>query len=1152
MKKVVRILILLLVSVSAVLIAASCGKDCFCDKRREGSVPAYASDASSLYVRNDPSVPGGCMYSNNGVDFYQLTGDPVVFVNTYCSGLPEDELFYLYFGEEGSPICTLSTITITRNTIAEIYLFDIYASSIDPLDPEYAEKIAGSSAIAILGSSDLTIRKGDIATDGARAITHQSAGTLVIDSSEYQLTGYDTRIRSASPVATILIEDIMSDSEAYLQYGGSVFNSSDDPGASVVLNASGRNIYVYGGILAAMPSAHPEEEDYIGYGFSNVIRNLSDGSIHIEELQPEKWIFIASSNTRTGVISLNAGAEGNILLSAAGAEIVNRNTDVLAADTAYTVFSPGTGNIILVACDVAISAGTAIYKTQGQLSLEDSYIASGYGAAIVAQDIRLTLINCRICSESSPYGALHLAGGTIIADSSQFSNASAGMLLTLEEQFLAGFDGRGLQGNNLAIITAEKENESIVLRVSAADGAEEFFRCWQAEGGFCSFQNPIALAEIPSGMMLTLHMEPKYALTPEAGIANGAVTGTLPASAFAGDTMTVFVRPDSGYYLQSMYYFSGSLPVSLYEHAGSSYDFSSADITMPAENIVVTAVFSPIPIDASMENAEADYPDSATLAPSVTAFDGIVYFYTWYYRGRLLVGQHDSFLTLTEVDESGLYTVIVTNSIGAEQKSVSATATIRPYPVPAVWESEPEYIFNGALQGPSARAKRPDNTDLPIMVNGRSSQAGEHTLTAVSIDTNYILTGNTTVYRIEPLGIFAGWGAVTSFEYNGFAHSPDAQALDIDGNPLEITIYGSQINASATPYVAHAVPDNRNYFFTNADKEFTIYPKAVTPEWSFDYTDDNLSIFFYTGFDQIARISAIYRNIFSFAVPLSVSVVGEQKGSTAFSVPDTYLVTADFLAPSPNYTLAPASTRVIIYPAKPVITIPQNDVVFLYDGSSHSLQYSCLYTDESLILFKVNNEVSANSFVNPGVYSVVITSETDEYHDAAPPVTATVRVLRTMLEYKNDDGVLIASAYNAFGVDPLAELVVQSTPGSSPALDERYTDAWGRTVLMIYNLTLSGSNAAIEGNTVVRLKVGEEILANRSLKLCCFRDGQKREVPYTIEDGFIVFTADALGEYVLTGDSLMNSVIGLGIIVFVTAVLVWVGISSSLRKRRVL
>jgi hypothetical protein len=58
-----------------------------------------------------------------------------------------------------------------------------------------------------------------------------------------------------------------------------------------VLNASGRNIYVYGGILAAMPSAHPEEEDYIGYGFSNVIRNLSDGSIHIEELQPEKMDF---------------------------------------------------------------------------------------------------------------------------------------------------------------------------------------------------------------------------------------------------------------------------------------------------------------------------------------------------------------------------------------------------------------------------------------------------------------------------------------------------------------------------------------------------------------------------------------------------------------------------------------------------------------------------------------------------------------------------------------------------------------------------------------------------------------------------------------------------------------------------------------------
>jgi hypothetical protein len=100
------------------------------------------------------------MYSNNGVDFYQLTGDPVVFVNTYCSGLPEDELFYLYFGEEGSPICTLSTITITRNTIAKfIFLIFMRHPSI-LLIRNMQKKIAGSSAIAILGSSDLTIGRG--------------------------------------------------------------------------------------------------------------------------------------------------------------------------------------------------------------------------------------------------------------------------------------------------------------------------------------------------------------------------------------------------------------------------------------------------------------------------------------------------------------------------------------------------------------------------------------------------------------------------------------------------------------------------------------------------------------------------------------------------------------------------------------------------------------------------------------------------------------------------------------------------------------------------------------------------------------------------------------------------------------------------------
>jgi len=1155
MKKVIKILILMLVFVLAVFFAASCRQECDCGDCHGDNCAAHAATAG-LYVYNDPSNPGGTMYSYNGIDFNQITGDPVAFVNAYYTAMPAMDSLNLWFGEEGKPIVTDTALHVIRDTQAEINIQNSFASSLDPLTHDYEELIAGSSAVVLSGSADLTIYKGYIITDGVRAITQSSTGTLTISGELLENYIYDTMVASSGAV-TVYLDNVVSSDPAYIQFGAQVLNNSDSNTSSVLYNASGRNVIINGGFLAGVPATYPytlAEEEY-GYGRANVIRNLYDGAIFIDETDALRPLSIVSINTVMGVISLEGDAPGKTVLTLDNGYMFNANEDVLLSSTSYFIFSTAECNIAITDSLFGTLAGYGLYKTGGgEVVLTNCEIAGFNQSAIYTEDVNLDIVGCQLYAENSD--CIHAVGGSLFISSengTEFSLSASGSWLRLEGDIVCDIFDIHLIGDNRASILLDPDNaEWAVFRVEEISGATEFFRYWGMDGYAIISSNPISinrLSFLPSQTFpITIILEEKYTLTPDVGIAHGTIGETTPATIFENDTAAVSLSPESGYYLEMLFYYEAGLPVTLYSHTAANYDFTSVNIVMPGQDVTVSAIFSPIPVSATMDDAEVDYPDTVTLTPSVTAYPGITYFYTWYFGSRLLTGEDDPTLSLTEVNQSGIYTVFVSNNIGAPETGVSAVVRIQPYGVATVWDSESSYTFNGSLQGPAASAKRLDDSDLPILVQNRSAQAGEHTLTAVSADSNYTLTDNTTVFTIDPLGVLAGWDAVTLFEYDGYPHKPSVQALDINNIQLQVSVYGGEINVSSTPYTAYAVPVNTNYFITNAYREFSIYPKTVNVQWSFNYTDDNLYLFFHTGYDQVAQISALYKNIFAYSVPLSVSVIGEETENEQFLVPDTYLVTADFLVPSPNYKLALDSTRVIIYPAKPVLNIPENDVVFLYDGTEHSLQYSYAYVAANRIVFKVNGQQADNAFRDPGVYSITISSVADAYHDAAPQVTATVRVLRTTVDLKGEDGVLIASASNAGGVDPLSALVVQSTPGSSSALDEIFTDAWGKTVLKVVNISLSGGDASISGDTVVKLKLSEDILSNKSLSLRCLRDGEMREVTYTVEDGYIVFTADALGEYVLVGDSLLNSVLGIGIIVII--ITHWALIAIVIRRRR--
>ncbi|MDD3947350.1 MAG: hypothetical protein PHI19_05885, partial [Clostridia bacterium] len=574
------------------------------------------------------------------------------------------------------------------------------------------------------------------------------------------------------------------------------------------------------------------------------------------------------------------------------------------------------------------------------------------------------------------------------------------------------------------------------------------------------------------------------------------------------------------------------------------------EAVMPEGDHTVFADFRPVPITVGVNDVIATYGDNIRLWANINAYDGVNYSYIWYRDGNEITGQTSNNLQLYDVDESGNYSVRVTSDLeGANTAEDTAIATILPKSVVTQWSEVTVFQYSGTDQYPTATAYDLQSNPLTLLYNGVSHLVGRHTLTVSTTNNNYILSGSTIEYDITPLTTTIVWSNL-EFVYDGESHKPTAYAEDVIGNPLNIVVSGAESEASELPYTAHATTADGSYVFANADQEFIVMPEEVSVQWYFQYTDTQKEIFFYNGYDQLMRVQAYFLTIYDYRVDLEVSVIGMTNGDNVFKLPDTYQVTAEFITPAPNYSLSSDSRQLVMQKAKPLISVPQNSFEFVYDGNAHSIVANVLYADT--IVYLLHDSEVLNSFIEPGVYAVTLTTREDNLHDKAADVAVTVTVLATTAELKDEEGNIISTLYHANGIDPNAELVCSLQNNITPEMNKNYTDYWGRSVLTLIQLSLDGTeDTTLQGASTVRIQLDETVISNRVLKLRCLQDGKVTELAYTLdEEGYLEFEASLPGEYAIVGTSGTNSIIGISVFVIVGIAIVSSLIVFLVRRKK--
>ena len=195
------------------------------------------------------------------------------------------------------------------------------------------------------------------------------------------------------------------------------------------------------------------------------------------------------------------------------------------------------------------------------------------------------------------------------------------------------------------------------------------------------------------------------------------------------------------------------------------------------------------------------YGTEITLTATIThTADGLTYTYQWYKGEAALSGKSESTLTLTDVADSGSYTVKVTASDGSQSSTVSSTPVeveVRPLGIAVTWsgltrvygDNEPEVsaVLSGVLGNDactlSAITYQQGDTPMAAPTN-----AGEYTakvsLTGVDAG-NYILKNGTAILTIRPKSV-------------GFTVSNNA--VEGDGTTKTATVTPADNNLTQTGY----------------------------------------------------------------------------------------------------------------------------------------------------------------------------------------------------------------------------------------------------------------------------------------------------------------------------------------------------------------
>lgn len=234
-------------------------------------------------------------------------------------------------------------------------------------------------------------------------------------------------------------------------------------------------------------------------------------------------------------------------------------------------------------------------------------------------------------------------------------------------------------------------------------------------------------------------------------------------------------------------------------------------------------------VQLTADKTDVIYGETITLTATVSNSGGDLT-YAWY-KGSEKLGENDETLTLSNVADSGSYTVKVTVTSGDGQQTIaeaSLAVSIAPSPVEIHAPSDTKFIYNGQEQTyPIA-----DNT-LYTVTGNQQTDAGTYTVTVALKDkANYIWAGGnaedrTYSFTVAPKAITATWSGLTQV-YSTTEQVKATLSGVVSGDDVAVSIAGVKQTAGKHSVTATLNGDDTdNYILKNGTETLTIRPKTV-------------------------------------------------------------------------------------------------------------------------------------------------------------------------------------------------------------------------------------------------------------------------------------------------------------------------------------
>ena len=212
-----------------------------------------------------------------------------------------------------------------------------------------------------------------------------------------------------------------------------------------------------------------------------------------------------------------------------------------------------------------------------------------------------------------------------------------------------------------------------------------------------------------------------------------------------------------------------------------------------------------------------------------------------------------------------------------------------------------------------------------------------------------------------------------------------------------------------------------------------------------------------------------------------------------------------------NYDIT-FETGTLVYAVRAVITAAEPED-FLYTGEPFSLDVTINST--ASLVFYVNGEYSANSFVEPGHYVVTISASADDTYREPLNVTVIFNILAPEIKHEEDGAEISVSTETGFYPEDSFDIIrEQGRENSTIAemISGEYTIVDG----YVLNVSTEGGTVSLGDylknnyageEHVVRIKVPEQYASDETVECVIIRGGEASMETLDVKDGYIEITA---------------------------------------------